>query len=630
MDRRTIIFVLCIAATFFAMNYYFAPEKKVVPKAQTEAQKIEKISSTDQSQEVIKPKYYVLENEYQQLVFTDIGASLSEINLPFKSENNKESVVLPIDFDRTMKKDYPFNDLFPQFDYFTADSQNNTKSPKSGGYYPLLRRDLILNPSGSSIKMDPKFYSLNIVSDYKEVGQMQFNVKDFDKDHITFEATQAHRKITKKFSFAKDPNKPDAHLPYTLLLDVQVEGEGKGLWLTSGVLDVELVSGSYNPVLKYEIIRQNKDEVSAIDLPKERELIQVSSIYPNWVSNSNGYFGLIMNPLSEIGAGYKAQFAPANQAPTRLSVIDATYNRYKGSDYPGYNLLLPLKGNDSKASFHIYAGPLSDDIFNIVDGALIDPENGRSPNYAGSQSFQGWFSFISEPFAKFLFILMNFFYSISSSWAASIVLLTVALRVMLYPLNAWSFKSMKRMQQLAPEITAIQEKYKKDPKKSQIEIMNLYRDRKVNPFTGCLPLLIQMPFLIGMFDLLKSTFALRGASFIPGWIDNLTAPDVLFSWDYPLPFVGTQFHLLPFILGAVMFFQQRMSASTPKDPNLMTDQQRQQRVMGNIMVVVFTIMFYHFPSGLNIYWLSSMLLGMLQQWYTNKKLDVLKGSKKIA
>ena len=199
---------------------------------------------------------------------------------------------------------------------------------------------------------------------------------------------------------------------------------------------------------------------------------------------------------------------------------------------------------------------------------------------------------------------------------------------MLYPLNAWSFKSMKRMQQLAPEITLIQEKYKKDPKKSQIEIMNLYRERKVNPFTGCLPLLIQMPFLIGMFDLLKSTFALRGASFIPGWIDNLTAPDVLFSWSYPIPFVGTEFHLLPFILGAVMFFQQRMSASAPKDPKAMTDQQRQQKAMGNIMVVVFTIMFYHFPSGLNIYWLSSMLLGMLQQWYTNKKLDAVKGGQK--
>jgi YidC/Oxa1 family membrane protein insertase len=123
-----------------------------------------------------------------------------------------------------------------------------------------------------------------------------------------------------------------------------------------------------------------------------------------------------------------------------------------------------------------------------------------------------------------------------------------------------------------------------------------------------------------MFDLLKSTFELRGVSFIPGWIDNLTAPDVVFSWNFPILFFGTDFHLLPFLLGAVMWVQQRFSTSTPKDKSLMTDQQKQQKLMGNIMTVVFTVMFYHFPSGLNIYWLSSMALGILQQWFMTRTL----------
>ena len=117
--------------------------------------------------------------------------------------------------------------------------------------------------------------------------------------------------------------------------------------------------------------------------------------------------------------------------------------------------------------------------------------------------------------------------------------------------------------------------------------------------------------------MLKSTFELRGAPFIPGWIDNLTAPDVLFSWNYPVIFFGTDFHLLPFLLGAVMYLQQRFSSPLPKDKSLMTDQQKQQKMMGNIMTVVFTVMFYHFPSGLNLYWLSSMLLGIAQQWWMN-------------
>jgi YidC/Oxa1 family membrane protein insertase len=216
---------------------------------------------------------------------------------------------------------------------------------------------------------------------------------------------------------------------------------------------------------------------------------------------------------------------------------------------------------------------------------------------------------------------MNFFHTLTGSWAFSIILLTVALRIMLYPLNAWSTKSMVRMQQLGPDIAAIDEKYKKDPKKAQVEKMNLFRERGVNPVSGCFPLLIQMPFLIGMFDLLKSTFELRGASFIPGWIDDLTAPDVLFSWNYPLPLIGNQFHLLPVLLGIVMFLQQRLMSTAPKDPALMTDQQRQQKFMGNIMSVVFMVMFYSFPSGLNLYWLSSMLLGMLQQYLTTKRMN---------
>jgi YidC/Oxa1 family membrane protein insertase len=133
-------------------------------------------------------------------------------------------------------------------------------------------------------------------------------------------------------------------------------------------------------------------------------------------------------------------------------------------------------------------------------------------------------------------------------------------------------------------------------------------------------MLIQMPFLIGMFDLLKSTFELRGAAFIPGWIDNLTAPDVLFDWGTPLFFVGSQLHLLPILLGGVMFVQQKVSSTLPEDKSTWTEQQKQQKTMGLMMTVFFAVMFYHFPSGLNIYWLSSMILGILQQWITQKRM----------
>lgn len=568
------------------------------------------VTSTQKAEE----KFYVLENEYFQIVFSNYGGAIVEINLPFQSSKDKLSVVKEIEYDRVMVRDHPYNAYFPAHAFYTPGMELHQKGTL-GGYYPLLRRDLIEKGPRKSIRIPPRFYATNIVSEYPELAELVYEVKKFDHHSIVFEGTQSHRKITKTYSIKND----GLGAPYTLELDIQVEGDSRGLWLTSGVPEIEWISGGAAPALKYRITRNQKSAVENIDLPKDA--ITVSSVNPDWIVDSNGFFGVILDPLSKIDAGYRVQEISGNIVPSRLVELDNVYDRFKPANMPGYMALLPLASDGGSMEFRVFSGPFAETVLKKVDTIYSDPATGYNPDYMASQTFHGWFAFISEPFAKFLFILMKFFYQITGSWAFSIILLTIALRIMMYPLNAWSTKSMLRMQQIAPEVTAIQEKYKKDPKKAQIEIMALYREKGVNPISGCFPLLIQMPFLIGMFDLLKSTFELRGASFIPGWIDDLAAPDVLFSWNTPIFFIGNQFHLLPILLGIVMFLQQRYMSSAPKDPKLMTDQQRQQRTMGTIMAVVFTLMFYNFPSGLNIYWLSSMLLGMLQQWWTMKQLQ---------
>ena len=214
---------------------------------------------------------------------------------------------------------------------------------------------------------------------------------------------------------------------------------------------------------------------------------------------------------------------------------------------------------------------------------------------------------------------MQLFYAITRSWAVAIILLTISLRAMMYPLNAWSIRSSIKMQEIAPKVKIVQDRYKKDPRKAQMEVMNLYKESGVNPFTGCLPMLLQMPFLIGMFYLLKSSFPLRGAPFIPGWIDDLAAPDILFTWGQPLWFIGNELHLLPILMGVSMYLQQRLTSKLPKDPKQISDTQKQQKMMGNMMSILFTVMFYSFPSGLNIYFMFSTLLGVLQQWWMMKK-----------
>jgi YidC/Oxa1 family membrane protein insertase len=623
MDKRVLIFVVCISATLFFVNQWFSHDEKT-PAApspvQTEAQAAAPMPSTGaNTYEAAIPaskeeQFYVIENEYQQLVFSNVGGALSEINLKLNDKQNPNLAVRPIRFDKVMAKDFPGNDHFPSFSYQINEGQGiQTKEGQIGGYYPLLRRSLF-GAKGDMLKQtSPRFYALNVIDDNPNAPAQIYRVKRLEKNLIEFESEQSQRKITKTFTFAKSAE----NAPYCIEAAIKIEGDARNLYLTSGIPEVELISGDPAPSLKYLITKSNqKKQVEQLSLPKANAPTTMTSIYPNWFCNSNGFLGLIIDPVTEIGAGFKANQIPGSADPSRITLVDAQYQRYPAEKYPGYEILIPLRAQTMQ--FRVFAGPFEDDILKKVD-ATYAASTGSSPHFIDAISFHGWFSFISEPFAKFLFFLMQLFYKVSTSWGISIILLTLALRVMLYPLNAWSIKSSIKMQQIAPQVAAIQEKFKKDPKRAQIEVMNLYREKGANPFTGCFPLLIQLPFLIGMFDLLKSTFELRGASFIPGWIDNLTSPDVLFSWSYPIFFFGTDFHLLPFILGAIMWLQQRFSSPLPKDPKLLTDQQRQQKMMGNIMTVVFTVMFYNFPSGLNIYWLSSMALGILQQWWMTRK-----------
>ncbi len=605
MDKRTLFFVGCLALGMLAVNMFFSNSRD--NQAREEIARPETVVEQPAVDPLPNQKFYVLENEYQQVVFTNVGGAVAEINLPYSSGDVNE-----VGFDRTMEEDYPANDRFPDFTYYKAGESEPTKGDV-GGYYPLLRRAIIGNQGEPRTRVPPQFYAFNIVGKYPELAEEIYEVKAFDKSKIVFESRANGRVITKTFRLPENASAA----PYVIELEVDVEGDRqftRGLWITTGIPDVEIMSGRPTNVLKYQQTRNGKMEVEKISSPKAGKLTSVGSVEPDWIVNSNGFFGVLIDPTSEIGSGYRAEFVSGEEVPSRLVVIDEENERFRPSRLAGYNGLLPLNPEGGKMSFRLFAGPFDTKVLKTVDATY-------GVNYMGSQTFHGYFSFISRPFSKLLFLVINFFHMITKSWTLSIVLLTVVLRAVLYPLASWGIKSMRRMQKIQPQVQAIQAKYKKDPRKSQQEVMALYRKEKVNPFLGCFPMLLQLPFLIGMFDLLKSTYALRGTSFIPGWINNLTAPDVLFSWKMPIFFIGTEFHLLPLLLGGVMYLQQRMSSTLPKDKSLWTDQQRQQKMMSRIMCIVFMVMFYKFPAGLCIYFMSSMLLSVLQTWIINRQLD---------
>lgn len=552
-------------------------------------------------------EHFVLSNDYMQLLISQESGSIEEINLPFVS-TSKESIVNEIGFDRDLVRQDPEQAFFPGVSCINA--QGEKVERQVGGYYSLLRRGIL---SDAKRRVPISYHALNVVSG-KELSMpiaSGYRVRSFTSKAIHLESLD--KSLQKIYTLPEDPTSQ----PYAFEVEVVSSETLADMWITSGVPEVEIMSNAFMPAIQYRV--QSKGQLDKAKLPKMKTpLMFQRGVHPQWILNSNGYFGIILTPLTNIPTGFASLYLPGSVLPTRLTLLEPRNQAFPAAKYPGYETLMPLPKEAGSSKFLVYAGPLAEPSLKTLDKTFTK-ENGENPQYLSCISLRGFLSFITAPFASLLFVIMKFFKALTGSWGLSIVLLTVFLKLLLYPLNAWSIRSMRRMQKLSPYIQQIQQKYKKEPRRAQMEVMALYKANKVNPITGCLPLLIQLPFLIAMFDLLKSSFLLRGASLFPGWIDNLTAPDVLFSWQHPIWFIGNEFHVLPIILGLVMFVQQKMTNYNKQGQ--MTEQQRQQQTMGTVMAILFTAMFYNFPSGLNIYWLSSMILGIIQQWVTNKVLD---------
>ena len=206
----------------------------------------------------------------------------------------------------------------------------------------------------------------------------------------------------------------------------------------------------------------------------------------------------------------------------------------------------------------------------------------------------GVFAFVSKPiFAVMSFINRN----IVSNWGWTIILLTLFIKIIFFYPSAISYRSMAKMKKMAPKIKEISEKYKNDPQAKQKETMAFYRKEKINPLGGCLPMLIQMPVFMGLYWVLQESVELRQAPWI-FWYKDLSIMDPTF--------------ILPLIMGASMWFQQKLNPPVMQDP-------MQQKIF-MYLPVVFTVMFLFFPAGLVLYWVVNNLLSIAQQWFITKKI----------
>ena len=312
----------------------------------------------------------------------------------------------------------------------------------------------------------------------------------------------------------------------------------------------------------------------------------------DWIAVRNKYFAAII-------------------APRDPSKVDGAYIEGSRKDIANngvvenYNvqLIVPFNNTDfAENTFTLYIGP--------VDYGILNKYGNNLSAIVDFGSFFG-LKFLVRPIAIYILLpLFNFLHLFIPNYGLVIIVFSLIIKFVLYPLTKSSYQSMKKMQLLQPKITEIKEKYKDDPQKVNKETMKLYSTYGVNPAGGCLPLILQMPIFIALWGLLKIAIDLRQQPFF-WWIKDLSQPDVIYQLPFKLPIFGIdQISGLAVLMGVTTFIQQKMSVKDPK-----------QQALVYVMPIFLTIMFMSFPSGLNLYYFMFNVFSIAQQYYINHKHD---------
>jgi YidC/Oxa1 family membrane protein insertase len=299
----------------------------------------------------------------------------------------------------------------------------------------------------------------------------------------------------------------------------------------------------------------------------------------SWVALESRYFATSVIPLKDQTAAVRLALLPGNVAEAQYIEPEQT--------------IAPRSRHTFE--YNLFFGPKS-----MMAVKQAGHELSRIVDF-------GTFDVLAKP----CLWLMNYLYTVIPNYGVAIIILTVLSKILLWPLGTKSYKSMSQMKKLQPLIQEIRGKYKNDRKKMNEEVMRLHRTYNINPLGGCLPMLVQIPVFFALYRMLDQAIELRHAPFI-WWINDLSAPDRLFHFDFSIPFMEPPYGIpvLTLVMGATMFWQQKMTPPAG-DPT--------QAKMMLLMPVVFTFIFINFSAGLVLYWLVNNILSIGQQYYTQKK-----------
>jgi len=390
-------------------------------------------------------------------------------------------------------------------------------------------------------------------------------------------------KITKTFTFKNDS--------YMFGVEVGLENSGKYIsnfeyqlaWENSLKLTEYRSDGEGSHA---QAFAEMGDELEVLDVTAKDEPVKSDlNGQTNWVSSRIKYFTVFLIPVGKKADG---SFITGNYYDLPEKGFEKDYS---------IALKMAVKNDKSERNkFNVYLGP--------VDYEIL---KGYDMNLQSTMRFS--LDFLVRPIAQYAILpFFLFLHKFISNWGIVIIIFSIVMKVVLTPFTRYQMKSMKKMGELQPKMNALKEKYKDDPQKQQQMLMKMYKDEKINPAGGCLPMLLQLPILYALFGVFSSTIELRQAYF-GLWIHDLAVPDVIVKLPFTIPLFGVDYLSgLALLMGVTMFIQQKMTVKDPK-----------QMAMVYIMPIMLTFLFTTLPAGLNLYYFMFNLLSIIEQYYITKK-----------
>lgn len=425
--------------------------------------------------------------------------------------------------------------------------------------------------------------------------RQRYNILEHSANKIVFTT-----KLEEGINIIKTINLPSGK--YDVNMDIALENN----------TDTE-VSLSYNVIASSMITHEgipstDMAAVAGVDVGNKRtKLIRTApkefpskneSVGIIWTGSTNKYFATILKPVSSDSvASINAQAfdvmgALTNEkADTGDFMVSLQTNKFR---IPPHQSV--------KHSYLYFAGPKKEEVLEHYDtlDALLS---------------YGWLTLIS----KVLLAFLNAVHRVIPNYGISIIILTIIIKAILFPLTRKSQLSMFRMQQLQPMVSQLKEKYKHDKQRMGKEQMLLFKKHGANPMSGCLPMVLQLPVFFALFRTLQLSFEMRQAPFM-FWINDLSRPDTLMILPFTIPFLGNALNILPLIMTCASFAQMKL---TPKAPAADSQAQAQQKMM-SFMPIMFAFILYHMPSGLTVYWTTSTIFSIIESLVIRRSIKKIK------